>query len=592
MQNIIFGVILFFLSTACGFTTTKDKVSAKDVLKVEVINPPLHLEPEENLSLSFKLKLPPGYKAFVDQFKIKALDINFKIGELSLSPQTEIFDKFSKKNRMAVLEESTLKVHIEAPPVLDLPLARFIVTYQACTDTYCLFPQETEVSFPIHSRQQQVIKTDDSKSTPASTQSLLSLPLSEIMAKGWIWTYLTVFVMGVLTSFTPCVFPMIPITLSVLGREAHARTRWQQLAVSNIYVLGIALTYATLGVVAALSGQLFGSFLAHPAVNIFLVAVFFLMALSLLGLFEIRLPNSISNKLLQQKNNGFSGVFFSGLIAGVVASPCVGPLLVGILTLVAQTQDIWLGFSLLFVYALGLGQLFLIIGMTSHSTAYLPKSGPWLESVKHALSFMLFAVSFYYLKFTIPSTWWLIAVSTISGGLALYLGALKNPEFSDRFTIAKNYLYKLCLLLSLVFLGIGLKSLSDSHNAPLDLSQSSDRSAWQDYTNEKFETAKLNGQPIIIDFYADWCAACKELELITFTDPKVKEALKDFNLFKFDATKDSAALNELKSKYKIVGLPTLIFYDRKGELRPDLTLTEFEKPFKFIERLKKIGVQP
>jgi thiol:disulfide interchange protein DsbD len=190
--------------------------------------------------------------------------------------------------------------------------------------------------------------------------ALLKERKKEIIKRKFL-AFLFVFAIGLLTSLTPCIYPMIPITIAVLGKEAHARSRWQNILVSICYVLGIGVTFSALGVFAASTGALFGSFMSSAWVLGFVCLVFFAMSLSMFGLFEIQAPQFLRDGILSHLHlHGYLGAFVSGLLAGVVASPCVGPVLVGVLTFVAQTQSLWLGFWLLFTYALGMGVLFLV----------------------------------------------------------------------------------------------------------------------------------------------------------------------------------------------------------------------------------------
>lgn len=352
--------------------------------------------------------------------------------------------------------------------------------------------------------------------------------------QGLVTTYFLVFLGGVLTSFTPCIFPMIPITLSILGKHAHARTRLQTFLVSVLYVWGIAVTYSLMGVAAAMTGALFGSFMSHPLVLGFMVLVFFAMSLSLFGLFEIQPPKFIRDKLATDKGSGYSGAFISGVIAGIVASPCVGPILVGILTYVAQTQSPIFGSTLLFTYAIGMGQIFLVLGSFSHGIKLLPKSGPWLDRVKKVMAVMMLLVSFYYLSIIFPA----LDVSKWNE---------KKPGFSVN---ASN---------------------------------------WQPYSEAALQQAITDKKPVIVDFYADWCAACKELEKHTFTNQQFQLLANNFVLLKFDATDaESPAFEKMREKYGIVGLPFILFLDSKGEWVKEATLTQFEVAGPFIQRMELV----
>jgi thiol:disulfide interchange protein DsbD len=355
-----------------------------------------NIEPHQILEMQLELTLPNGYRAYEDKFKIKISDPNFKVQNYSLKPIKEFYDENTKQKKKGVIGKSTLSAPIEAPPQLnegDQQL-KVEVTYQACTNTYCLFPTTKEVLIPFHA-----IPTLDTSEKKAFWQ----MEFKDVFTKGLPLTFLFVFIAGLLTSFTPCVFPMIPITMAVLGRQAHMRSKSHNLLLSVLYVLGIAITYSLLGILAATTGKMFGSFISSPLVVGFVCIVFLTMALSMFGFYELQLPAFIRDRLSKGlQMHGYWSAFIYGVIAGIVASPCVGPVLVGILTYIAQTQNVGLGFWLMFVFALGMGQLFLLVGLSSQATKLLPKSGRWMELVKKILGVMMLGVCIYYLNIIIP----------------------------------------------------------------------------------------------------------------------------------------------------------------------------------------------
>ncbi len=210
-----------------------------------------------------------------------------------------------------------------------------------------------------------------------------------------------VFIAGFLSSLTPCVYPLIPITISVFGASG-AKSRMHGFGLSVVYVLGIALTYSVLGVTAALFGTVFGGAMQHPAVIMALVGLFVVLGLSSAGLFDLRLPGDVQTKLSSVGGAGYLGAFLMGLVAGIIAAPCVGPIVAGVLLYVAQQQDVWLGGGMLFVFALGLGVIFLVLGTFSSLLGKLPRAGGWMESVKVLFGAIFFGMAFYYLRYVVP----------------------------------------------------------------------------------------------------------------------------------------------------------------------------------------------
>ena len=348
--------------------------------------------------------------------------------------------------------------------------------------------------------------------------------------QNWFWLFLIAFLGGLITSLLPCIYPMIPITMAILAKPS--RSRWHTLTLSFCYVLGIALTYAILGAIAASTGKLFGALLGNTYVMIFLSLVLVSMALSLFGLFEITVPPSLANLLGgKSSRSNYLGTFISGLVFGVVASPCVGPVLISILTYVAQTQDIFLGFTLLFVFALGFGQLFILIGLSMQTIQRLPKSGPWMNTIKYLCGVIILA-------------------------------------------IAASYIYPL-LPTQKTSLTFPTTAMTDT---PLE---------WEGYSPQTINRAAIEGKGVIIDFYADWCSACKQLEVETFYHPSVQEIGKNFVWIRFNSTTTTDLFHELSIKYSILSLPHIVFYDAQGNYRKDLTLNQFENHHFFIERMKK-----
>jgi thioredoxin:protein disulfide reductase len=508
-----------------------DQSRAEHPLSAEARLAPFEVEPEQIAELNVKIHLPEGYKAYQDQFRLEIIQPQgFKISNFTISPLKEIFDKFSKKNRQVVLDEAEITAPVEIPVLNEPGEQKFQlkITYQACTETYCLFPENLLVD--VHFRTKP-------GSVSLENKGLFDLSFSEVYHHGLAWAFLFVFIFGFLTSFTPCVYPMIPITLSILGREAHARSQLQNFLVSCLYVLGIAITFSALGVLAASTGVLFGSFMSSPWVLGFVAAVFFTMSLSLFGLFEIQPPQFLRDGVLSHLQlHGYFGALVSGMLAGVVASPCVGPVLVGVLTFVAQTKDLWLGFWLLFTYALGMGLIFLVLGMSTSLIKKLPKSGAWMKRVKIIFGICMLGASLYYLN--------ILRVTT-------------------RF-------------------------LQPAQQSQANAQAIEEGIEWIEYSEDVLAKAAVDGRPVMIDFWAEWCAACIEMKEKTFTDSEIQLLAKNFVMIKFDATNDSEVLKTLREKYSIVGLPTILFFSETGGWLEKSTLTEFEAARPFSERMNKV----
>lgn len=579
-------------------TTPAPAFDEKDPLLVEVRSEPGEWNVGQAGRLVISMKLPAKYHAYEDKFALEILEPDgFLVAPAKVAPVHEFYDKFSKKTRRAVSERSEMIVNIEAPARwADGARDQMVLhlTYQACSDSFCLFPTTKTITTPLRLIHAKTANAPEQVAAPkpTSVSSLLSSEnLTALLGTNLFLSLLLVFIAGILTSFTPCIFPMIPITLAVLGHHAESRTRAQNFLLSLSYVHGIALTYSLMGVLAASSGAVFGASLGNPWIVGAVCVLFFVMALSMYGLFEIQVPAFLRNTLgTKRATPGYLGAFVTGMIAGVVASPCVGPVLVTILAWVATSGSKVYGFILLFTYAMGLGLIFLFLGVFTEFRRRLPRSGPWLETIKFILGSLMLGAFYYYLGLLLPARW---HDGALGIGLVT-LGSLAGAHRPLKGTTALQKIQK-GFAQALLAIGIGYFALAAFDLRPalnqkmIDPSQSTAAAGfdWQPYSDAAIEQAKKDHKPVLIDFWADWCAACHELEENTFPDKRVRALAGGFVALKYDATSDSPQLRELKAKWKIQGLPTVLFINPNGVWLETLTLTEFETPDRFASRMEK-----
>ena len=515
--------------------------------------------------LQVEVDLPKGFHAYSDQFRINNVEpADFKAGNITVRNETDFFDKFTKKSRKGFFEHGTLDVTVDAPiNAKSVQKIKFDLRYQICSESVCFLPKTIS------------IETGTRPVSPAEKGfSLIDSFESLVQSNLWL-AFISIFFAGILTSFTPCIFPMLPITISILGYHADKNSRMTNFSRSLAYVLGIALTYSSLGVAAALTGSLFGSALTNKYVVLALVFLFFAMAFSMWGAWEIQSPAFIRNRLGTGHSKGFGGAFLMGLVAGIVASPCVGPVLVSILTYVSTTKNALLGFGLLFTFAMGLGMIFIAIGLFSSTLKLLPKSGAWMERIKFVLGAGMWIAALYYCQFLLSQQWWTALIAASFVALAVWQGAFK---FSDKRFIRRGFFLAMFAAASCVFVLAIIKPellLKKYMSGPTALEKSSTELTWLVYSDEVLAQAKAEKKPLLIDFHAEWCAACHELDNQTFSNPEFKELSRDFKLVKFDATEDSPAIQAVLKKYGIKGLPTVIFINRNGDVRTDLTFTQF-----------------
>ena len=410
-------------------------------------------------------------------------------------------------------------------------------------------------------------------SAPAapSGQTGLAGRLEHAMASKSLLAFLLVFIGGILTSFTPCVYPMIPITISYIGGQAKGRLGG--FVMSLFFVLGIAIMYSVLGVIAASTGALFGNAMQSTPVILVVSVVFFAMGASMLGVFDLALPSGMQTKLQAGPRTGVIGALFMGMVTGIVASPCVGPVLVVLLTQIAKMGSIVLGFTYLFTFALGLGLLFLVLGTFAGALASLPQAGGWMDTVKHLFGVILIAMGIFYLRGLLGPNW----TSMLLGAFAVFVGTYTGAFHALEEDPPKSRLFRKGLGIVLVLVGAFLLlsglARQTGLSAPAGGTTAASSGAatghpgpaWVMDDVAGLARAKAEGKPAFIDFYADWCTACKELDHKTWPDPGIVAEAGRFVAIKLDFTKKDPANAAKQASYGVAGLPTVIFYDAAGQ---------------------------
>ena len=452
------------------------------------------------------------------------------------------------------------------------------VTYQGCAKGFC-YPPETK-QFQIgdllsnvsagHEAQNgaETHPTSQSAVENANVFSSQQNQLAESLSQSK-YAMLWFFVLGIGLAFTPCVLPMLPLLSAiVIGGRKEETGNWRALALSFVYVQGMALTYTLLGLVVVLIGLPFQIALQSPYVLIGLSIVFVLLALSMFGVFTLQLPSSLQTKLTQfsqqQKSGAFFGVFVMGAIAGLVASPCTSAPLSGALLYVAQSGDFVIGALTLYLLALGMGLPLILI--TVFGNKILPKSGAWMENVKTAFGFVMLALPIFLISRIIPSMWeprlwallgvsffiWL-ATQMRSNGIGLFFRIVFFIAAMVSAQPLQNWVWQ------------DNAATSQAANAQSAVKNSL---VFQQISNYDELQAVLKQHPnkmAMLDLYADWCVACKEFEHKTFADPQVQSALSDVLLLRVDMTNNSESNRTLMKALAVTGLPTIIFFNQQGE---------------------------
>ena len=398
---------------------------------------------------------------------------------------------------------------------------------------------------------------------------------------GWamIWTLLGVFTGGIALNLTPCIYPLIPITVSYFGGRS-GKGRGKLIAHGLLYIAGLSLTNSVLGVVAALTGGLMGALLQNPVVLALVAAILLFFATSLFGLWELRLPSGLT-QAASKSYAGYFGSLFMGLTLGVVASACIGPFILGLLTWVGSMGSPYLGFLIFFTLSLGMGLPLFFLALFSGLLEKLPGSGEWMLWVRKLMGWVLVGMAAYFIRPILPKTIGIFLLAAVALAAGLHLGWISRVQASFR---AFNWLKSAALVVGLVTAAFLTSSWVMKGPGV----------TWQPYSDQLLSEAQQLKKPVIIDFYADWCAPCRELDEITFHNPEiVKQAKRDFVMIKVDLTRKGNPVHEkLLHQYGIKGVPTVVFLDREGKEQRDLRLVDFLPADRFLIRMAEAKKGP
>ncbi|HXI91968.1 MAG TPA: cytochrome c biogenesis protein CcdA [Blastocatellia bacterium] len=491
------------------------------------------------------------------------------------------------------IQQGTLSIHA-------------LVTVQACNDSLCLAPSNLTVEIPIkivaanppikEANAEIFAKAsaqpEDTSIAESSAGRLVEYQggskdsIADKLASGGIVSVLLgVFVAGLLLNTTPCVYPIIPITIGFFVNQSAAQEGKPRISrtffMASMYVLGMALTYSLLGVIAAKSGGLFGALLQNSIVLIVLAGLMVALSLSMFGVYEFKLPESLNRMATSstQSTSGALGAFVMGLTMGIVAAPCIGPFVLALLVHVGTKGSAAYGFMLFFVLALGLGLPYLVLGTFSGALKTLPRSGLWMVTVRKVFGLVLIGMALYFLMPLMGGATNYVFIAFFAAS-ALYLlfweaGRTKPKQFGW----------------VLRAIGIGAAAVAIVMALPKKIEA---EIPWQPYSEQALADARKAGRGVIIDTFADWCIPCKELDQSTFTNAEVKREAERFVTLKLDLTRSDAGTEagRAKERFGIRGVPTVIFLDHEGKERSELRLEGFEKPSAFLEKRMKQVASP
>ena len=544
-------------------------------------------ENQENVIVNWSIA--EGYYLYQEKISVKLNqeeNASFDVATFSISPEDYNDPYFGlmkifKKPVQAIFKAS--HPPLKAEDVVE-------IAYQGCTSGFCYPPEVKEIKvadLPIA----QVANTEKTseKSTALSAQPKAEqdrLAESLFNSKYAVFGF---FLLGLGLAFTPCVLPMLPLLSAIVIGQNQRPNMWRAFALSFVYVQGMALTYTLLGLIVAAIGLPFQVALQHPYVMIGLSIIFVLLALSMFGVFTLQLPSSLQTKLSllsqQQKAGAFGGVFLMGMIAGLVASPCTSAPLSGALLYVAQSGDLFTGAITLYLLALGMGVPLILI--TLFGNKILPKSGMWMETVKKLFGFVMLALPVFLISRILPDEW--------TPRLWAMLGTAFFIWFA--FQMPKNGTGWVFRILFLVAAMISVKPLQTWVWGETSTPSAVENKVVSHVEFKKVKSeaelqqalAENNKSLVMLDLYADWCVACKEFEKETFSDPSVQKAFGDMLLLQVDMTKNSEENRALMAKYKVLGLPTILFFNRDGKEIEGSRVSGFMSPVEFLQWIKKIS---
>ncbi len=471
-----------------------------------------------------------------------------------------------------------------APGIYEIP---YTYSYQLCRDLepeICFLPRESDGLLklevlaggvePIPSVEPFFGSAEMSggvaETVAASEEEGLEDRLGNALESGSLAAFVLVFIAGILISFTPCVYPMIPIIIGVVGAGAGG-SKLKGFVLSLLFVLGLVTTYSILGVIAGATGALFGSFMSNPIVLWIIVVVFIALGSSMLGAFDITIPASLQGRMLAGEHKGVIGTILIGGVTGIVAAPCAGPPLLVLLSWIGSTGSLALGFLLMAAFAAGLGLLFIVIGTFAGAVTALPAAGAWMVVIKKGMGVVIYGVSLYYLSLLLPEPLFAIILGGFLVFVGLFLGAFARWENLGAAARFGKGLGILLIVAGLFYLLLGLAKENDL--APGGLFRSDHREAevtldsvpWRvNVHDEVVAQAAAENKPVLIDFYADWCVVCIELEHEVWNEPEVIEAANDYIPLKLDYTRLTPRLEKLRRRHGVGGLPTVVILGPDG----------------------------
>jgi len=498
----------------------------------------------------------PLNDAYIPTRLTVAAPAGVSVGEIAYPPAENVELGFSAGEKLSVFTGAVkFNASLHAGPNFDGSTAerlRLTIDYQACNDSICLRPASVSATFT------PAALATDGHMPVAKAPALTTIDsdaaqdwLSGVFdTRGWVLGFVVVLLGGVALNLTPCVYPLIAVTIAFFGNQGGPPRRVVMLALA--FVLGIAITFSSLGVAVALSGGLFGSARQNPWLLSALAALLILLALSSFGLFTLQMPQWLVQRAGVSRP-GYAGALLMGLGMGVVAAPCIGPIIVGLLLMVERSHSVLFGFALFFTLSIGLGLPYVGLALAAGSIRRLPRSGEWLSWVEQLFGFVLIGIAIYFLDTVVPSRLMSRILPFYAAAAGIYLGFITRAGRTWRpFFVIRSAIGVLAVA-ALIYLAI-------PREAPKPV-------RFDAFAIERFDAAKSARKPILIDFMADWCIPCREMEATTFVDTAVSREANRFVKLRADLTRQDGTNEKIIEHFEIQGVPTTMVIDSSGNIR-------------------------
>lgn len=563
----------------------------------EFLDPAVAFKPAvralDGQTLEVSYTIAKGYYLYRDKFRFSVDGEAITLGTPEF-PKGKAHDDENFGKVEVYYNAVTIRIPVERTSSGTLPLALKLVS-QGCADAGVCYPPQT---------QRLTVELPDPTSTPTKTTGATdgdeSGTIAATLKHAGFWANLAFFfVAGLGLSLTPCVFPMIPILSGIIAGQGHKNSHARGFALSMVYVLGMAITYAAAGVAAGMTGTLVSNALQNPWVLGAFGLVFVVLSLSMFGFYELQLPTALQSKLSEESGHLQGGrgigVFLMGALSALIVGPCVAAPLAGALLYIGQTGDAMLGGAALFTMALGMGVPLIVVGTAGGSL--LPKTGPWMEGVKKGFGVLLLATAVWLVSPVVPAIVPMLAWAALLIVSAIYLHALDplppHAKNWQRFWKGIGIL----LLLTGAALLVGALAGSRDPLQPLAglrgtaVAAESKKLAFEPIRSIAELDARLaaTDRPVMLDFYADWCVSCKEMEKLTFSEAAVQAKLAGFTLLKADVTANSADDKALLARFGLFGPPGIILFDREGKEIRGVRVVGFQDAPTFLKSLGRAG---